>query len=318
MTERVSPEPLTPEIILDEIWEFHKEWEDENDWWWGKQKRYKDVPVGYDVNVFNDAEGEPFRAVVYQLKEEDRCGYSMSTDDVIFVFPVPTEEEYKREKMEELLKMNAFKVEKRSVKELKVEALGMVLDLDFTQLLSEHAVKGTVTETSGEYSIVFAEAPRPNVYSVQVYEGRETRKPLRKEMLDMHITSDGNIVTLTGLPIFDLADALRYATENPGVVLIDASKPILHEISFNESRKRIETSNTNILTSTDATRKVWVTRPDTARTARLMVIHEASYFNGRLVSVDGKEDMLVNIGDNNITNDGTEYLVAVYRVDKEV
>ncbi len=306
---------LTAEIILGEIWQYHKEWEEDGDWWWGICNPYKGIPVGYDVNVFNDAEGEPFRAVVYQLEKDGEGGFAIATDDVVLVFPVPTEEEYEKEIM---MDMNKFRVEKNSPAELKLEALREILDLDMTCIIGPHTIKATMPQDDGAYTTVVAESTRKNVYSVQVYEGRELSKHIRKEMMDIQIKKNGGIVSTTGIEVLTLIEAMNYALIHPGVVMIDASRPIARTIKYNQETLKIEVSDSQLLSNTKATAKTWVVRPHASRTARLMAMHEASYFNGKLVSVDGKKDMLVSIGDHNITGDGSEYMVGVYKIDKEV
>ena len=93
---------LTSSIVMDEVWQYRKEWEESGDWWWGTTKPYKDIPYGYDVNICNDAKGEPFRAIIYKLAAKDAAGIATTTDQTVFVFLVPTEEEYESKKVKEL------------------------------------------------------------------------------------------------------------------------------------------------------------------------------------------------------------------------
>lgn len=89
-------ETLTSEIIMKEIEKYRHEWERDGDWWWGISKPYKGVPVGYDVNIHQTSAEDPFTATVYQLRKDDNRDISIATDEVIFVFPVPTREELGR------------------------------------------------------------------------------------------------------------------------------------------------------------------------------------------------------------------------------
>jgi hypothetical protein len=304
---------LTPEMVLWEIWKFHEEWEESGDWWWGTSTPFKGIPVGYDVNVFHDAEGEPFKGVVYQLAKDEEEGYSKSTDEIVFAFPVPTKEEYEREFM---IDMDTFVVCKKTKQELKFEALQEILSIDMDSVIDRNTKSATYPQAEEMYTIVIAASARKDTYSAQVYEGTETRKSLRKEMMDVQIKSDGTIVSCGGLEVYSLAEAIEYAAKHPGKTLSDASC-VGRTIKCNKDTLKIEVSESELLVKVNPLLKTWVEKPSSFRTAKLMAMHEATYFNGKLVAIDGKENMLVGIGDGLITCDGSEYLVGVYRIDKE-
>ncbi len=305
---------LTPEIVLGEIWQYRKEWERDADWWWGICRPYKDIPVGYDVNVFNDAEGEPFRAVVYQLAKKNKEGHASPTNNVVFVFSIPTKEEYEKET---IMDRNTFKIEKKSPAELKLKALREILDLDIQNIIGADISTATIPQDDGAFTTVVSKATPNNIYSVYVYEGRETCKSIRKEMMSIKIKGNGQIMSSIGIEVFSLVEAMNHALMYPGIVMIDTSKTIDRTIKYNQETLKIETSDSLLLLNTAAAAKTWIVRPHVSRTVKLMTMHEASYFNGKLVAVDGKKDMLVSIGDKSITDDGTEYMVGVFRVDKE-
>ena len=300
---------------MGEIEQYREEWERDGDWWWGITNPYFETPNGYDVNIFHDAEGEPFRAVVYQLDPAGDDGFAVPTDELVFVFSVPTREEFQEECM---LGMKKFAVEKKSVEALKVEALRGILDLDIGCVVSSIATRVEMPQEHKEYTVVVTPARQRDMFSVQVYQGVDTRKETRVEWLDLNIHVTEGIKSASGIKVFNLIEAMDYVTTNPGEHLVDASKPIRRTVLFDRTCKVIGFSDGATMRNTNPLLKIWIKEPKQAKSASLMALHNASYFNGKLVSVEGKKDVLVNIGDNLITDDGSEYLVAVYRVDKEL
>lgn len=306
---------LTDSIVLGEIWQYSKEWEKSGDWWWSTTKPYKDLPYGYDVNVYHDGEGEPFRAVIYKLGPKDSEGIATATDKTAFVFAVPTKEEYELERM---LDMNNFAIEHKSKEELKAEAVRDILNLDLTMMIVTCTIETIVQQDDGAYNMIVSIDEGSNIYSVKVYEGLQTDKTLREELIDVRIDKDGYIVSATGIDIMSYLDAMQYATKHKGAIMVDMASPIERTIYYDQDTDRLCISDSNTIENTDPTIKTWIVKPQTAKSASLMALHEASYFNGKLVSIEGQQDMLVSVGDNLIADDNTEYLVAVYRVNKSI
>ena len=305
---------LTSDIVLGEIWQYRKGWEENGDWWWGTTKPYKDLPYGYDVNVCHDADGEPFRAVIYKLGPKDAAGVATTTYQTVFVFPVPTKEEYE---LEGMLDMNNFAIKHKSKEELKAEAVRDILNLDLTMIIEPCTAEARMQQDDGAYNMVVSMDEGSKIYSVKVYEGLQTGKNLRTELMDVQIDKDGYIVTATGIDIMSYLDAMQYATKNKGAIMVDMTTgPIERTIYYDKDTDRLCMSDNSTIENTDPTIRTWIVKPQTAESASLMVLHEASYFNGRLVSIKGQQDMFVNVGDNLIADDNTEYLVAVYRVNK--
>jgi len=309
---------LTSDIVLGEIWQYRKEWEKSGDWWWGTTKSYKGIPYGYDVNICNDAEGEPFRATIYKLASKDAAGIATTTDQAVFVFPVPTKKEYELERM---LDMNNFTIDHKSKEELKAEAIRDILNLDLTMMIGPCTIEARMQQDDGAYNTVVSMDETDesnNIYSVKVYEGLETEKTLRTELMDVRIDRDGYIVSATGIDIMSYLDAMQYATKNKGAIMVDMASPIERTICYDQDTDRLCISDTNTIENTDPAIKTWMVKPQTVESATLLAIHEASYLNGRLVSIKGQQDMFVSVGNNCIDDDNTEYLVAVYKVDKSI
>jgi len=305
---------LTESIVMGEIEQYREEWERDGDWWWGITNKYSNAPYGYDVNVYQEEEGGPLKAVAYKLGPAGADGIPSATwtyGDIVLMYMVPTKEEYKERSM---LDINNFKIDKKTMGEIKASAIEEALDIDYSTALSCHARKATRASKDCSYTLSFARGSIKNEYAIQVYEGTNTR--CEYLILNMFIR-DGSVTRSDGLKVYSLVEAMANIEKNHHVKMIDLSNN-RRSMSYDYDEDRIVFGDGATMRNAKVSKRVWIEEPDTARSASLMALHRASYYNGKLVSVDGKKDMLVSIGDCNISgNNDDEYLVAVYKVNKE-